>query len=199
MPERHVTAGEVVITVRAAGHVTVTRKVSVTPGQLAAEVFRLKRMESESGGGAVGGGTPQIVVTPPPPPPPPLIPDQPPSNRLRVAAWTTAAAGGVALAAGTTFLILAQGQLGKFNNLANGCGIDDAGALVGGSACQNWHDSWHRDRTIGYVGLGVGASLAVVSGVLFYRIQADAPSSTTSASLGCAPAAGPAVSCLLRF
>ncbi|HVR61194.1 MAG TPA: PEGA domain-containing protein [Polyangia bacterium] len=207
LPERHVTAGEVVVTVRAPGYVSVTRKVTVTPGELAAEVFRLKRLEGVTAavptGAAGSAGDPVTPVpTPVTPANPPTVTaaaDQPAPSanpRLRTAAWASAAGGGAFLAAGVTFLLLGQRKVDSFKN-DNTCDIDDRGGVTGGSHCQDLYDSWHTDRTVGIVGVAVGGALAVTSAVLFVTTQPAARPSQALA--GCGPGAGRGVSCVFRF
>jgi hypothetical protein len=212
LPERHVTAGEVVVTVRAQGFVSVTRKVTVTPGELAAEVFRLKHIESDNGGGGLGmvrgstetpgssGPAVQLNAQAPndqPAPPPSAV------GRLRLAGWITGAAGGLSLAAGTTFLLLSQS---KFHSFDNDCGQDEmTGAVVSGNAkvsnsqCQNRYDAWHTDRTIGVIGLVAGGALAAASAVLFFKAQNSSVSASTHAMAACAPTGAAGVMCSIRF
>jgi hypothetical protein len=212
LPERHVTAGEVVVTVRAQGFVSVTRKVTVTPGELAAEVFRLKHIESDSAGGglamprastetpASSGPAVQLNAQAPndQPAPPPGA-----DGRLRLAGWITGAAAGLSLAAGTTFLLLSQS---KFHSFDNDCGQDDVtGAVVSGntkvssSECQNRFDAWHTDRTVGVIGLIAGGALAAASTVLFFKAQNSSASAYTHAMAACAPTGATGLLCSIRF
>jgi hypothetical protein len=208
MPERHVTAGEVAVTVRARGYLTLTRRVTVTPGQQAAEVFRLKRLDGESASGAVSGGGTE--VTPPgagalqPVGQGMTVPPQSPDSeanrdraQLRMAAWGGAVAGGLSLAAGVTFLLLGESIFHKFDNH---CFIDDnTGAIAGGADCVDLDSTVHRDRVIGVVGLAVGGALAATSAVLFLKSRDTGGIGTTSHALACAPTGTAGVACAWRF
>jgi hypothetical protein len=211
LPDRHVTAGEVVVTVRASGYVSVTRKVSVTPGELAAEVFHLKRLDSEVAAPALAGRGPEseptavhgpaelagVVTTASPA-------DQPPPTggpgRLRTAAWVTGAAGGLSLVAGVTFLLLGKSKADSFNG-DNTCDLNNSGGVVGGSHCQDIYDSWHTNRAIGIVGVSAGAVLAAASAVLFVKTQpgASANGTTSQALAACGVGPGRGVACAVRF
>ena len=206
LAERHVTAGEVVVTVRAPGYVSVTRKVYVTSGQLAAEIFRLKRNEIEppptaiesTGAAGPGAGAPTVIASGNPIVPASAEqPTTPTSPRLRTAAWASAVAGGAFVAAGVTFLLLGNGKGQSFQN-DNSCDLDGSGNVVGGSHCQDIYDSWHRDRTIGIIGAAVGGALAATSAVLFVKTQSAAQPSS-QALVGCGPEAGRGVACVFRF
>lgn len=211
LPERHVTAGEVVVTVRAPGFVSVTRKVQVTPGELAAEIFRLKRVDSDGWGRAVaparaGGvepsattqvGLPAVNQSGPQPTDQPATPVG--NHRLRTAAWATAIGAGVALAAGGTFLLLGESKANTFQN-DNTCDFSDSGAVTGGSHCQDLYNAWHTNRTVGIVGLAVGGALAATSAVLFVKTQSSAAgASSTQALATCGPGPGAGVGCAWRF
>ncbi len=208
MPERHVTAGEVVVTVRARGHLTLSRKITVTPGELAAEVFKLKRIETESAGGAIGttpgfvdagSTTPPVTVVPPPPDTPPVAASP---RWMRPTAWATGGVAAAALALGTTALILSQSNFNKFDG-NQACGVDDVtGAVIGGADCESHHNAWKSDRTLGIVALVAGGVLGGGSAFLFYKSASakDGRSTATKeAHLLCVPALGAGVSCALRF
>ncbi|HXI59121.1 MAG TPA: PEGA domain-containing protein [Polyangia bacterium] len=206
LPERHVTAGEVVVTVRAQGFVSVTRKVTVTPGELAAEVFRLKHIESDSAAGGLGSsrGQSEGVRAETPPPAVGLSstpPDEPATSGgrgpLRTAAWGAGIGGGALLVAGGTFLLLAEHTVHRFDDH---CFVDaDTNAVRGGGDCSDLNDTVHRDRVIGVIGLAVGGAAIATSVLFFYKTASVDKSTKVQALAACAPTAGLGVACAWRF
>jgi Tetratricopeptide repeat/PEGA domain len=143
-------------------------------------------------------------VVPPDPPPEPnithpiLLTIEPaPSGWRRPAGWTAAVGAGLALAGGTTALVLRDQHWRRFNKH---CHYDDDlnrivdDNLADPSSCQVEARSADRARSLAVAGFATGAALGVAALFLLW------PSSTPAPRHACVPTSpGPGFTCALRF
>jgi hypothetical protein len=111
-PPVRVTAGRVVVEVRAAGHQPATRTIDVAPGSVAREAIALQPLPPRA----------DAVIVAAPAPIAPVAPSDPGRSRSqRVVAWATLGGAAALAATGIAFWRYGQGELDRYNDDA-ACG-----------------------------------------------------------------------------
>jgi hypothetical protein len=144
------------------------------------------------------------LARPSAPPPEPVIQhpilltiEPAPSAWRRPAGWTAAVGAGLALAGGTTALVLRDQHWRSFNKHCHY--DDDSNRIVDDyvadpSSCQAEARSADRARPFAVAGLATGAALGVAALLLLWPWSAPAPRHACGAT-----APGPGFTCALRF
>jgi len=186
-----VAAGEVVISVSAPGHIAITRKVSVAPGQIARETISL---HAESAGAAVAAASGEGGAT---------IQDRPPSRDrepadsmrpLRLGAWVAAGLGAAALGLGVAENLSYLSKRDSFDRGLPagrcGAGLPNRGAV----GCSGLYDDMNGAKTIAVVGYVAAGVLGAGATLLFVLSGHAEP----ERRLACAPQ-GAGIGCALAF
>jgi hypothetical protein len=173
-----VTAGGVAIELRAPGHITIARSVTVPAGELTRENIVLQPAPKE---------TTKLSEDASGIPPPMAVPHSgsadrtAPAQGTRTAAWVTLGAAGLLLAGGGTGLVIREVLAQKHNrNCAPGVPNPDI------TACEDSGATGDLVLKLSIVSLAAGSVMGVISWVLFARSSAPAPK-TASTNLACLP------------
>ncbi|HEY2902063.1 MAG TPA: PEGA domain-containing protein [Polyangia bacterium] len=194
----HATAGTASVEVRAAGFLTITRTVLITPDELTRETIMLQPVapmgaspaeaprapEALSGGGE--SGHPQEASS------------ASATNRRRLA-WVGVAGAGLFAAGGVAALLVRESKAQWFVDASHGC--DENAPNRGGAGCNDAYQSGQTAIKLA-IGSFVGAGLfAAGAAVLFLTSQpASNAASSSTVGLACAPTAGGyGVACAARF
>lgn len=201
-----VTAGTVVVEVRAPDFLPVRRPTAVTAGSLTRERFNLQRERSGAqaaaatskdrsgeGGNASGAAALPVAVEDRParePTPPPAMvsrstpeaggAESAPGAWRTPVIWTTGIAAVLSLGWGVTETLIAGSRVSTFNERSD-CNRDAADR--GGARCSELYDEGQRAKLLSYVGFGLAGALAATSVVLLVT----RPSSPAGSSVACAP------------
>ncbi|MDO9021811.1 MAG: hypothetical protein Q8S73_44885 [Deltaproteobacteria bacterium] len=159
-----VSPGDVALEVRAAGHATTTRNLTVAAGETLREEVASSNRPAERSRSA-------LRVTAPLAARPPAL--APPSGSARGTAGWVLLVGGVALTAGgMAGLVVADVNATSFNSNRL-CRVDPSTNLVwGGLDCMSDYDAGSTARVVGIIGLAGGA-VSLIAGII---ILATAPS-----------------------
>ena len=196
-----VLAGAVVFSVRAPGHMVITRTVDVPPGGLAREHIDLVRLPTDatttpsaataSGAAAtlpVGAGRGQAPTA-----------SSESGSTQRTLGWAAAVGAGVGLAAGVVGLVVREGAATDFNThcVVNG-GFATQRNHPGQGDCQSLYDSGSTMQTVAIGGFVAGGVLAGISTVLL--LTAPRRREQPAAAFACGQGPGTfGVACVARF
>jgi hypothetical protein len=186
-----VTAGGVAIELRAPGHITIARSVTVPASELTRENIVLQPSPKE---------TPKVSEDASGIPPPIAVPHSGSADPTtaaqgtQTAAWVTLGAAGLLLAGGGTGLVIREVLAQKHNrNCAPGVPNPDV------AGCEESSATGDLVLTLSIVSLTAGGVMAVISWVLFTRSSAPTPK-TASAGFACLPSASSfGLACAARF
>jgi hypothetical protein len=194
-----VTAGEVVISVTAPGHIPINRKVTVQPGASMRETIVLHATEAGAPAPASPPAEPPRAPEPAPAPAQPLSPSaaEPaaPGHAMRLAGWITLGVTGVALAVGIAENLSYLGKRSDFDGTRSGGACGSALPDRGGTGCASLYDDMQSAKTGAIVGFAAAAALGLGSAALFYFAPSGAP---TEARVACAVQSAGA-GCRIRF
>jgi hypothetical protein len=181
-----VLVGALTVTVRAPGHVSIERRVSIEPGVVSREVFDLSPVTTTVSVTISQPATPpatQVAVSTPPVVAAPV--DR--GASLRSLGYGGLALGGITMVLGATGLALRESSANSYNTE---CPPPGPGLSA---RCASFLDTETTWGTVGSVLLPLGAVVTAASAVLFWR-----GASLRTTSFVCAPGVG-SVGCAVRF
>jgi hypothetical protein len=202
-----VPAGEVVITVSAAGHIPINRKVTIQPGASTRETIVLHATDAAPTvpapvpAPAVEGAAPAVAPAPAvaaSSAPGPAAAPAPVPGGVRVAAWVAGGAAVVALAVGVGENLSYLGKRSDFDDGARAggpCGSALPGR--GAAGCSSLYDGVQGAKTGAVVGYAATGVLGAASAALFY-FSSHQSAERVEPRIACAPR-GLGAGCAVTF
>jgi hypothetical protein len=215
-----VSAGEVMVELRAPGYAPATKSLRIEGGQYQKLVFRLERPAPGAAqrtpapvdNAATAAATDSPRNEPGADPVAAAMDDQAAQSRqaapspIRLAAkWVAWGAGAVALGVGAYGIARNSSVVSSFDA---GCGIDMNGVPRSEAAgrtdkqCADLKASYERATVVGYTGF-ISAAVLIGAGFLLWATEPSASDSSSVARLSCVPSLGPrlepSLGCALLF
>ncbi|HEX3697160.1 MAG TPA: PEGA domain-containing protein [Polyangia bacterium] len=194
----HATAGTASVEVRAAGFLTITRTVLITPNELTRETIVLQPVAPLVASPAEATRTPEVLSGGGDSGQAPEASSASLTNRRRLA-WVGVAGAGLFVAGGVAALLVRESKAEWFVDASHGC--DENAINRGGAGCNDAYQSGQTAIKLA-VGTFVGAGLLAAGATILFLTSPPAGNGAPSSTVGlaCAPTAGGhGVACVAQF